>query len=101
MIASGRLNKELFNVDMYRGLLEKKARIDADLEVAGWWKARQLRKELKEVTSDVSNFEEQIQHVVSERTPSGALTAREKEDIRYKGPMEKPAPKPGVGPKRS
>jgi len=97
MIAAGELNPEMFNAKDYRYLLNEKARIDADLEVAGWWKARSLRAELREITKDLAGYEEQVQRVVSGRRPSGDLTAREKEDIRYKGPAQKPVLPEGSG----
>lgn len=97
MVASGRLNSEMFNAKDYRYLLVQQARIDRELETAGWWAARKLRAEMKEVRKELDGYETQIQHVMSERAPSGELTAREKEDIRYKGPMAKPALPQGSG----
>lgn len=97
MVASGRLNAEMFNAKDYRYLLLQQARIDKELETAGWWAARKLRSEMKEVRKELEGYESQIRHVMSERAPSGALTAKEKEDIRYKGPAGKPALPQGSG----
>ena len=97
MVASGRLNGEMFNAKDYRYLLVQQARIDKELETAGWWAARKLRSEMKEIRKELDGYESQIRHAMSERAPSGALTAREKEEIRYKGPAEKPALPQGSG----
>lgn len=97
MVASGRLNAEMFNAKDYRYLLVQQARIDNELESAGWWAARKLRSEMKEIRKELDGYESQIQGAMSERAPSGELTAKEKEDIRYKGPMAKPALPQGSG----
>ena len=97
MVASGRLNSEMFNAKDYRYLLVQQARIDNELETAGWWAARKLRSEMKEIRKELDGYESQIRLAMSERAPSGELTAREKEDIRYKGPMAKPALPKGSG----
>jgi len=87
MIAAGDLNPEIFNTKDYRYLLSEKARIDADLEVAGWWKARSLRAELRDVTKELSDYEHQVQSVMRER-------AQARDQARK--PPEKPWSRPVV-----
>ncbi len=67
MLASGELNSEVFNVKDYRYLLIEKARIERELETAGWWQARKLRSELKETDKNLADYEQQIESVHSER----------------------------------
>jgi|GEM_PF-2195414 len=67
MVASGELNPTFFNINDYRHLLTRKAQIDADLEAAGWWQARKLRSELKEVQKDLGDYEQQLHSVARER----------------------------------
>ncbi len=67
MIASGELNRELFNANDYRYLLIEKVNTDRKLETAGWWQARKLRAELREYQRQIADYEQQIMSVHGER----------------------------------
>ncbi len=101
MLKSDELHPDLFNVRDYEFLLTQQARIDRELEHAGWWKARGLRSELRETRRQLEDYEQQIQSVIGERASGradGALTGAEKEQIKQPSRREtKPAAKPGSG----
>lgn len=86
MLGSGDLQPQAFDLNDYRYLLTEKARLDADLEIAGWLKARKLRSELKEVMGNLRTYEDQIQTVLRERA-----TAREKAAWTAKSPEQQKA----------
>ncbi|MFA5853492.1 MAG: hypothetical protein WC866_00240 [Patescibacteria group bacterium] len=102
MLANGELNPEVFNAKDYRFQLMERARLDRELETAGWWQARKLRAELKETQKNLADYEQQLASVSSER--AGARdTARkvapdyEEVEVREGMPLPKPAMKPGSG----
>ena len=49
LFKSGDLSPRDLSVEDYAYLLKERVRIDEELERAGWWKARQLRKELSQI----------------------------------------------------
>lgn len=73
MIARGELDPKEFDLNDYTYLLNEKVQLDSDLEVAGWWKARELRKKLKENATGgqqmrgLDYYERQIRDVHRER----------------------------------
>ncbi|WKZ29002.1 MAG: hypothetical protein QY323_05775 [Patescibacteria group bacterium] len=67
MLARNELNSEVFNAKDYRYLLIEKARLDRELESAGWWQARKLRAELRETQKSLADYEQQIMRVYAER----------------------------------
>lgn len=67
MVAGNEINPQLFNANDYRYLLVEQARIDKELEHAGWWKARKLHAELRETRKQLGDYEQQIQSVLRER----------------------------------
>ncbi len=76
MLASGELSAEVFNVKDYRYLLIEKARLERELETAGWWQARKLRAELKETDANLADYEQQISSVHSERAAERAAASK-------------------------
>lgn len=76
MLASGELSAEVFNVKDYRYLLIEKARLERELETAGWWQARKLRSELKETDKNLADYEQQITSVHSERATLRAAATK-------------------------
>ncbi len=80
MIASGELSPQAFNANDYRYLLLEKARLDRELETAGWWQARKLRAELKDTQKNLADYEQQVHSVIRERAtaePAQAGTPKE------------------------
>jgi hypothetical protein len=67
MIKSDELHMDLFDIRAYEFLLTEQARIDRELESSGWWDARGLRSELKDVRKDLRDYEEQMESVERER----------------------------------
>lgn len=67
MIDAGDLDPETFNAKDYRYLLLEQARLDKELEHAGWWKARKLHAEMRETRRQLDGYEGQIQSVMRER----------------------------------
>ncbi len=68
MLSNGELNPEVFNAKDYRYQLLEKARLDRELESAGWWQARKLRAELRETLKNLDDYEQQIMRVHAERS---------------------------------
>lgn len=102
MLANGELNPEVFNVKDYRYQLMEKARLDRELETAGWWQARKLRAELKETLKNLEDYEQQLASVASERASAkdaARKTAPDYEEIEVSGyrPPSGPTMKPGSG----
>ena len=85
MVASGELDPKLFKTTDYRYLLIEKARIDRELETAGWWQARKLRAELKYTQKELGDYEEQLNGAGSERVgrrDPDAMTVKEKAAVK-------------------
>lgn len=102
MLANGELNPEVFNAKDYRYQLMEKARLDRELETAGWWQARKLRAELKETLKNLDDYEQQLASVSSERAIARDAARKaspdyEEVEIREGRPLPKPAMKPGSG----
>jgi len=67
MLKKDELHPDVFDIRDYEYLLTEQARLDRELETAGWWAARKLRGELKDVRKDLEDYENQIQSVMRER----------------------------------
>lgn len=93
MLKSGELNMDFFDIRDYEYLLTEQARLDRERETLGYWAARKVLKELGEVKNSLAPYESQIDKVIDARAAARAgtqvLTAKEKEDIAYKGPAPK------------
>jgi hypothetical protein len=102
MLANGELNPEVFNAKDYRFQLMERARLDRELETAGWWEARKLRAELKDTQKNLADYEQQLSSVGSERAAArdtARKAAPDYEEVEIHGgrPLPKPAMKPGSG----
>lgn len=67
MLKSGELNMDMFDVRDYEYLLTQQARLDRELETSGWWAARKLRSELKDIQKSLADYESQVESVERER----------------------------------
>lgn len=67
MLKSGELHPDMFDIRDYEYLLTEQARIDRELESAGWWAARKLRRELNDARKNLADYERQIESVERER----------------------------------
>jgi hypothetical protein len=94
MIDAKDINPELFDakaVKDYKYQLEQKTRLDDELEHAGWWTARKLRKELREVQKNLQPYEEMIEQAESWKAEERQKAAYEKMSPERKKAEEKRA----------
>lgn len=93
LMKKGDLSPRDFSVEDYAYLLKERVRIDKELESAGWWKARGLRKELAQVLKGGYNgapngLEGYEKQVMDAKLGSGAMKRAEAEKA---APAKKPS----------
>ncbi len=93
LMKKGDLSPRDFSVEDYAYLLKERVRIDKELEHAGWWKARGLRKELAQVLKGGYNgapngLESYEKQVMDAKLGNGAMKRVEAEKS---APAKKPS----------
>ncbi|HTK59753.1 MAG TPA: hypothetical protein VL283_00965 [Candidatus Baltobacteraceae bacterium] len=87
LVKKGELSSRDFSLADYEYLLKERIRIDQELEHAGWWKARQLRKDLAKIqkggyggASGSQGLDDYEKEIMAVKTGAGAarLDAAEK-----------------------
>jgi len=86
LLKAGDLNQREFSLQDYEYLLKERVRVDEELEHAGWWRARQLRKDLAKIqkggydgASGSQGLDDYEKQIMAAKSGNGAMRLAAKE----------------------